>query len=322
MATGKASDFTIYQHEVNAAWIEYDAQYAELFNEQSKGSIVMRSEAMQGDYGKVSGFLSTSSLVNERDTTDVSTAGTVTKLSEGDLINVKLNRYNLSEQTLDAWKKIAKNESELARIIGLQLAKADKLEKLNRGLGAVVGATGNVGVTVAYDAQGDGLGTMTHLALTKGLRLFGDRAGDIVCWVMHSHAAYDLLTQSIADKIDMTAGMAVLNGTIASLGRPIVITDSTELVSSSTYYTLGLTQGAIDIADSEPVSVLSEVVGGKINLIGRIQAEWAYNLGLRGYKYLVATGANPNAAAVRLGTNWPKVATSIKDTAGVRIATL
>ena len=318
MATGISTAFKIYEHEFNAGRLEYEAQNADAFNAASAGTIILRSESLEGNYSKESFFTNTSGLVNRRDTTSVA-AGTIVSLAQDEMISAKLKRYSLVEQTLDSFKAIAKDPSELSFIVGQQLAKAELLEKLNSGLAAMIGALGNVGATAALDGTG---GTIDHTKLAALMQLFGDRATELKAFVMHSKVAFDLLKQSIADKIVNVADQSIIAGSVQTFGRPIIISDSASLVNGSTYYTLALTGGAIDIVDSEARGLLSETVGGLKNLVGRIQTEYAYNLGLKGFKYLVASGANPDATAVALGTNWPKVATSVKDTGGVRLATL
>lgn len=318
MATGLASAFVIYENEFNAGRIEMEAQNADAFNAASNGTIIQRSAVLKGNYAKEAFFTNTSGLVQRRDTTSVA-AATPVSLAQGETISAKLKRFMLSEQTLDSFKSIASDPSELSFIVGQQFAKAEMLEKLNLGLKGLVAGIGNVGATAALDGTG---GTIDHTKLASLLALFGDRAQDIKAFVMHSKVVFDLLKQSIADKIVNVADQAIVQASVFTLNRPIIISDSASLISGSTYYTLGLTQGAIDIVDSEERSLLSETVGGLKNLVGRIQAEYAYNLGYKGYKYLVASGANPDDTAVGTGTNWVKVANSIKDTAGVRLATL
>ena len=61
---------------------------------------------------------------------------------------------------------------------------------------------------------------------------------------------------------------------------------------------------------------------GKENIQTTYQAEWSYNLGLRGYAWKTESGgAAPNDTALGTGTNWEKVVTSNKDTAGVLLKT-
>jgi hypothetical protein len=61
-----------------------------------------------------------------------------------------------------------------------------------------------------------------------------------------------------------------------------------------------------------------DLVSGLEQISYRLQGEYAYNLGLKGYTWDIANGgANPSAAALATGTNWDQVATDDKDTAGV-----
>lgn len=318
MATGISSAFVIYENEFNAGRIETEAQNADAFNAASMGTIIQRSTILEGNYAKEAFFTNTSGLVQRRDTTSVADA-TPVSLAQGETITAKLKRLMIVEQTLDSFKSIAKNPSDLSFIVGQQFAKAEMLEKLNLALGGMVGALGNVGATAVVTGTG---GTIDHTKLASLLALMGDRAQDVKAFVMHSKVVFDLLKQSIADKIINVADQAIVQASVATFNRPIIISDSASLISGSTYYTLGLTQGAIDVCDSELRTLHSETVGGKKNLIGRVQTEYAYNLGYKGYKYLVASGPNPDDTAVKLGTNWVKVANSIKDTAGVMLSTL
>ena len=57
---------------------------------------------------------------------------------------------------------------------------------------------------------------------------------------------------------------------------------------------------------------------GKENIQRTYQAEWSYNLGLLGYSWNTAAGgSSPSDTALGTPSNWTKVATSNKDTAGV-----
>ena len=69
-------------------------------------------------------------------------------------------------------------------------------------------------------------------------------------------------------------------------------------------------------------TVDSVLTTGKENIQTTYQAEWSYNLGLRGYAWKTESGgAAPNDTALGTGTNWEKVVTSNKDTAGVLLKT-
>jgi hypothetical protein len=61
---------------------------------------------------------------------------------------------------------------------------------------------------------------------------------------------------------------------------------------------------------------------GEENLARIWQGEYSFVLGIRGYAWDAANGGkSPNDTAVGTGTNWDKIVTSIKDTAGVIVNT-
>jgi hypothetical protein len=81
--------------------------------------------------------------------------------------------------------------------------------------------------------------------------------------------------------------------------------------------------GAVEVENSEEQDIVVQDVTGLENLVVRFQGEYAYNLGVKGFKYDVTNGgANPNATAVALGTNWDTNLGSVKDRAGVCLMTL
>ena len=54
-----------------------------------------------------------------------------------------------------------------------------------------------------------------------------------------------------------------------------------------------------------------------------IKGEFSFNLGIKGYTWDKANGGkSPNDTAIALSSNWDRVATSHKDTAGVKVTTL
>ena len=118
----------------------------------------------------------------------------------------------------------------------------------------------------------------------------------------------------------------MFEGTPASANRPILVTDSASLeeaagVSSAApkYSTLGLTREAAEIVMSQPpVAVMEGPLTGSDNLFLRWQAEYAYNLRLRGVKWDTTNGGiNPTNSAVATASNWDDVVSDNKGLPGV-----
>ena len=127
MATGKASDFQIYNEQMMGGFIETEVQFSAAFNQASAGAIVNVPNAHKGDYIQESYYKNIDSLISRRDTTSVS-AATALKLEQGELDQVKLNRtIGPIDQTLDAFKKIQASAGEngqasLDFLLGSQIA--------------------------------------------------------------------------------------------------------------------------------------------------------------------------------------------------------
>jgi hypothetical protein len=321
MAIGKASDFKVYQEYFQTGIVETLTQNSNAFNAASRGAIRLSTASLRGDYAYRAFFETISGLASRRDTTSVSTA-TDLAITQDEFISVKLSRkLGPVAQTMDAFAKAMGNRSaeEMNILLGNQVAKAMQVEMLNSTLTAGVAALNNqsdVKYTIAAS------GTMTTAGLVSGLAKFGDAADRIVCWVMHSKVYYDLVAAQISANIDGVSNFNVATGTPVTLNRPVLISDSASLTGGSptNYYTLGLTADALQVENSEEERMIVEPVTGLENLVVRMQGEYAYNLGVKGFKWDVSNGgANPADAALATGSNWDVASTSYKDFGGVII---
>jgi len=324
MAIGKGSDFVIYDEEFNAGQFELLRRNTDVFNAASQGALALIRKDALGDYEKESFIQQLTGLITRRDLTST-TAATPVKLEMDEFISVKLARKILAEQTLDAWKKISKDEREMSFIIGEIVAKnkiADYLEAvITSAVTAIKVVTANV-----FDASGQETPTLTADHLANGMSRMGDQAGQIVAWVMHSKNYFNLVRQAISDKIFEEAGMVVYGSAPGSLGKPVVVIDSPSLLDTmgsgvtQTYSVLGLVSGAAIAQESEPGTMISELVTGGEQITARIHGEHSFNVGVKGFKWDTSGGgANPTAATLATGSNWDKVAADDKGTPGVLI---
>lgn len=320
MAVTLTSDMKVYEAQFASGRTETLQQNVELFNAASNGAIVMRSSALKGNYDYNSFFQSNGSLVERQDITS-SSALTPTKLTQSDNIAVKLHRKSATDLTFKAAKMAGISFDEMIFAHGQQLAKEMMAEQLNSSLlAARVALANQAGVT--KDVTGETGKTITHKYLLQTLAKFGDQSDKIVAWVMHSTQFFDLGIQSITDNVQNVADGIVRRIDIPALGRPIIVTDSDSLIATAdtpdSYFVLGLTAGAIDINESEGFTQVVDNVTGLEQLVVRAQSEYAYNLGVKGFKWDVANGgANPSSGTLGTASNWDKVATSNKDLAGV-----
>lgn len=327
MAAGKASDFKVYQDQFQAGIVETLTQNSTAFNAASQGAIRLGTVSRRGDYSQQAFFKAISGLVSRRDTTSISSASDL-PVTQDEWISVKLNRkIGPVAQTRDAFRKImaGMTDQEMSFIVGEQAAKAMQVEMLNTALRGGRAALNNQSA-VKYTIPTNG--TLNTAGLISGLSKFGDAANQIICWVMHSKAYYDLVQSQVTANIDGVSNFNVASGTPVTMNRPVLVTDSDSLVinagsgsaATTDYMTLGLTLDGLVVENTEEEEMIIDDVTGLENLIVRMQGEFAYNLGVKGFKWDVGNGgANPNDSALGTGSNWDSVRGSHKDYAGIII---
>lgn len=325
MADYLASNFKVYQEYLKTRAAETLQQQADVFNAAVNNAIIMRTAEKPGDYEYESFFKDIASLVTRRDNTSTSSASKLS-MAQDEFVRVKLNRkIGPVDQSRDSFRKIFArySEMEFSGILGQQIAVAQQLDMLNSTLLATRAALVNVsGGAMMYTVPSSG--TVTTTSLVDTLAKMGDRSDRIVAWVMHSKVYFNLVKEQITQKIDGVANFNVQTGTPITLNRPVIVTDSASLKTTAgspavdTYYTLGLTSNGALCEVTETSDIVIDDVTGNENLITRLQGEFAYNVGVKGFKYDVGNGlANPNATALGTGTNWDIAVSDNKSLAGV-----
>lgn len=324
MAIGKASDFKIYEPEFYGGMAEGIAQNVQAFNAASNGAIRLVARALKGHYEKESFFKDISGLISRRDITSVS-AATDLAMTQGEFVSVKVNRkIGPAAQTIDAFRKAGLSPQEMSFSLGKMIGDRKLKDYINTAiLSAETALDGQSALKVDKSAASPT--TLTHQWLVAAMALLGDSAQNIRAWVMHSKPFFDLMGQAITDKIFGVADVTIFGGGPGSLGKPIIVTDAPALwdlngSALDTYNVLGLVDGAVTVTESEEQEIVSEVVTGLENLVMRLQGEYAFNVGVKGFQWDVANGGpNPDDTALGVTTNWDKAATENKNLAGVRL---
>lgn len=323
MSAGTGADFKIYQNEYYGGMFESIAQNTAVFNGASAGCITLIGKEHRGDFTKESFLKDVANLITRRDTTSVAGVEDL-KLTQGELVSVKIGRkIGPIAQTLDAWRKISKDPREMSFVIGKMVGEKKVQDYLNTALLSAVPALA-AQVNLLHDYSGTG--KITHTEIVNGMAKFGDQSARVKAFVMHSKVYFDLIKQSLADKIVEVAGVTIYQGNVATFNRPVIVTDSSALLDTvpnpDVYFSLGLVDGAINVEESEGEEIESQIVTGLENLVFRIQGEHSFTLGIKGFTWdTAAGGANPTDAALATATNWDKALTNDKDMAGVIIKT-
>lgn len=328
MATGTKEDFVIYHEQLQGGFVETLVQETDAFNAASRGAITMRPKRTQGDYDQENFFKTISGLVTRRVTTGTAATAAVadTELTQDEHVRVKLNRkIGPIANTRDSFRKISRDPQELSFIIGQMAAKAVAIDMLNAGIRAAVAAVAGT-PALTHDDSGSSPGTISTANLIKALAKAGDSANDILVWIMHSGPFYQLVeAQAATPEVSNVAGAVVNSGLPVTLGRPTIVTDSPVLFTAGqspndTPRVLGLRANAIMLDESELTDMVTDVVTGQENIIQRVQGEFAYNVGVLGWKWDVANGLeNPDDTALALSTNWDTTFTNDKSRAGVAL---
>jgi hypothetical protein len=319
------SDLAVFSEYVYSAMTEVLRQQVNLFNAASRGTIALRSAAHVGDFSDVAFWAKVNGLVRRRNPYGSGTVAeknlqqivdTMVKVAAGTPpIRIDPGQFN--------W--IQRNPEEGGAVIGQQLAVDTMADMLNTAILATAAAMSGV-AAINYD------GTAAVADVTvfnHGQALFGDAYQDILAWIMHSKPLFDVYDNALQNTNGLFT-FGTVNVRQDGFGRVFIVTDSPSLMGTpvvgppayTPHLTLGLVAGAIRVDQNGDFTDNIDTLNGEENIKRTYQAEWSYELGIKGFAWDNATGAKaPNDAALGTATNWDRYATSEKDLAGVMIAT-
>lgn len=319
------SDLAVFSEYSYAAMTETIAQQIDLFNAASRNTIALAAAAHQGDYSERAFYAKISGLVRRRDAYG---SGSVASKKLSHLVDTMVKvAAGTPPVELDPgqFKWIQQNPEVAGAAMGQQLAQDMMADMLNLGIGACYAALSNVSAVI-YDATGQTPDTLTPLHLNKGAQKFGDRSADIAAWIVHSTPMHDFYSNGIANAAQLFT-YGTINVISDPFGRVFVVTDSPSLVNPDganpdIYHTLGLVPDAIRIDQNNDFTDNTATENGEENIKRTFQAEWSYQLGIKGFAWDKTNGGkSPNDSAILTATNWDKYATSHKDIAGVVVET-
>ncbi len=311
------SDLAVYSEYTYTAFTETLAQQVDLFNAASGGTLILRSAANQGDYSDKAFWAKVQGLVRRRNAYG---SGAVAEKNLQHLIETMVKiaagtpPVRIDPGMLN-W--IQQNEEVAGAVYGQQLAKDTLADMLNTALLIYVAAlTGEAGVYEDVSAT-----DTTFNTLLAGSSKFGDASAAIAGWAMHSKSMFDIFGAALTNT-NQLFNFGTVNVTQDGFGRPFIVTDSPSLINVTptpdTHFIAGMVQGAVTIEMNGDFIQNVETKNGDENIVRTIQSEWSYNAGVKGYTWDKATGGkSPNDAALATANNWDKIASDIKNTAGI-----
>ncbi len=313
------TNFQVFQQYLYSTLQERITQNIELFNSATRGALILGAGNNLGDYSDMALYARISGLVRRR---NVYGSGAVSHTSLSMLLetSVKVAAGTPPVDIDPSWFSwINKSPDEAGVVIGKQLAEDTLSDMVNTSIKSLIAAILNVGATVVYDgtAAVNSLGT-----LNNGARLFGDKAQEIGVWIVHSQPMFDIFGAALTNANELFT-FGTVKVVQDGFGRPFVITDAPDLVYTSSgtkYRTLGLVPGASMVQRNDDFLFNVQTNNGDENIGRTWQAEWTYNMALKGFAWDKTNGgASPTNAALATGTNWDQFATSIKDLPGVLV---
>lgn len=310
-------DMKVFNQYLMEATAETLGQNVERFNGASNGAIVLTSMNFEGDFFQRSFYAALHSAQRRVDRYAAQGAAAATALSQLQENSVKVAggfgpiSFEPGQMT---W--IQKNEAEAIAVISGQLAEAIMQDQLNSGIAAAVAAISNQ-VTATNDVSATG--GITYSALNDAHALFGDRSGSLVAQIMTGSVFHKLIGQNLTNTPQLFQAQNVT--VVDILGKPVIVTDAPSLYEAGVPNkdkVLSLASGGVTVMDGSDVITNIETSNGQTRIETTMQADYSFGLGLLGYAWDTTNGGkSPTDAEIATGTNWDKVATDIKHTAGV-----
>lgn len=312
------SQMQVFNQYIMPATIETLAQMVEKFNANSNGAIRLTTEGFDGDFYQESFFAAVHSAQRRVDRYAAQGTPSATDLTQNTANAVKVAggfgpiRFEPSQLT---W--LQKPTAEGIEVASRNFAEALLADQLNTAVACLVAAIANQGADTTVDVSATG--EATYGTMNSAHALFGDASSSIAANVMNGAQFHKLIGQNLTNGAQLfVAGNVQV---VDILGRPVIVTDAPALFATGTpnvNKVLGLTDGAAIVFDGGDVVSNIDTSNGKTRIETTMQVDYSFGVKLKGYSWdIVNGGKSPTDAELATGTNWDKVATSIKNTAGV-----
>ena len=325
-----ATQLTVFTDRSYRAYTEVITDAVRLFNEASRGTILLSSTDMiSGGFSENVFYKSIPNLVKRRlplSTNPITKVSMAHERATSIRLPFRTDEVELPQYMYD-W--INRNVTEAAGVFGKQLAEQTFAAYLERTVDMLVAAM-ITHTDVVYDATGlaGDLAKTNYVNLSNGAGKFGDRASLIRAWFMSSGAWRSMLNNNL-DNNDALFSFGTVNVKTDAEGRPIIITDAQGFddgvaAPNKKLYSLGLVAGAAAIGELPDRRANTEVKNGFENILTTYQAQWSVLADIQGYRFdttQITDSTAASDAAIAASANWTRNVTSHKDTAGVLVIT-
>lgn len=296
-------------------------QEIDRFNAASNGTIILNASNFDGDFMERSFYAALHSSQRRVDRYATNANQSATDITQNKEAAVKIAggfgpiRYEPSQMT---W--LQKPTQEGITVAARYFAEALMADQLNTAIASLVAAIGNQSsVTNDISAGSGDAGKVSQATINDTLATFGDMSQQIQALVMTGAQYHRLVGDAIANSNSLfeIGGVAVRQGTTFGQGRPIIITDAPALTSGSKQRVLCLTAAAAVMGDGSDIITNVQTNNGKQRIETTFQADYDFNLMLKGYTWDTTNGGkSPTDADLGTGSNWDLTANNIKFQAG------
>lgn len=297
--------------------IETLAQLVNKFNSASNGAIRLTTEGFTGDFLQESFFSSLHSAQRRVGRYGTNGAAPTTDLTQQKHSSVKVAggfgpvKYEPSQLT---W--LQQPTAEGIEVISRNFAEAIMADQLNTSILALTAAISNQPKATNDVSASSGI---SYIAMNDAHALFGDHSGNLVAQIMNGATYHRLIGQNIKNAENLFKAQNI--NIIDVLGKAVVVTDAPALYETGTpnkVKVLSLSENAATVHDGKDIVTNIETSNGKERIETTLQMDYTFGLGLKGYSWDEGNGGkSPDDAKLGTGANWNKVASSIKETAGV-----
>lgn len=307
---------TVFNTYIMPATLETFTEMIRLFNAASNNAIVLDASNFSGDFKTQAFFDSVMSGQRRVNRYGPNTPAPVTNITDSTKTDVKVAGgfgpivYEPSEMT---W--LQEPTARGIEIASRGFAQALLLDQVNTALGAVVGAIANQPDTV-YGSINE---VLTYDTVNLAHSRFGAASNLLRTDFMSGLQYHKFVSQNLnnAPSLLFDAGNVRV---VDILGKVVVVVDAPALTDTirKVSRVVSLAAGAVTVSDSRDIITNVDTQNGKQRIETTFQADYTFNLSLKGYSWDTATGGkSPDDGELYTGANWERVSGPVHGTAGV-----
>ena len=311
------SQMQVFNEYIMPATIETLGQMVEKFNGASNGAIRLTTEGFTGDFLQESFFAAIHSAQRRVDRYAAQASAAATDLTQLKRSAVKIAggfgpiRYEPSQMT---W--LEKPTTEGIEVASRNFAEALMKDQLNSAIAALVAA---ISAQAAATNDVSATAGINYSTMNGAHAKFGDRSGDLVAQIMTGAVYHKLIGANLTNTPQLFQAQGVR--VVDILGKAVIVTDAPGLYVAGTPnkdFVLSLAPDAAIITDGADLISNIETKNGQTRIETTMQVDYTFGLALKGYTWDETNGGkSPTDAEIATGSNWDKVVSDIKFTAGV-----